>query len=196
MPARLALIVRYLALFLLLIAIALIIIRWKFPSREPESQGFVASLREFWRRLSERREDLRERAANLRALRDKFVLLVDPDDKSARVLNWKFGSLGCRMFRVRTGATGIARARSETPDFVVVDALLSDVSAADFYNSLGRSDIPVIFIGVLAAQWDELHILGRNIRCVSKPFDPDEVAALVGLMLRRAERDREQSDRA
>ena len=186
---------RFLGLFLLLVAVALIIIRRKFPSRTPESQGFIGSLREFWKWLGERREDMRERAVNLEALRDRSAVLIDPDDTSARVLDWKFGSLRCRLLRVRTGASGVSRARSESPDFVIADALLPDISALDLYSSLALSDIPVIFIGVLAAQWDELHALGPNVRCVAKPFDPEGLAAMIGVMLRRLERDREQPNR-
>ena len=194
MPARLATAVRYVGLALLLIAIALIVIRRKFPSRERASQSMVGSVRELWRRIGERREDLRERSMNLRALRDKSALVVDPDEKSARVLNWKLGSLGCEVLRARTGANGLARAARENPSILIADALLADVSAAEFYKSLGRRDIPVIYLGVLYAQWDELHRLGRNVRCMSKPFDPDEAAALAGLMLRRLEKERESSN--
>ena len=194
MPAKWAIAIRYVGLALLVIAIALIIIRRKFPSRETASRSIVGSVRELWRRIGERREDLRERSMNLRALRDKSALVVDPDEKSARVLNWKLGSLGCKALRSRTGASGLARAAREDPSIVVADALLADVSAADFYRSLGRRDIPVIYLGVLYAQRDELHRLGRNVRCMSKPFDPDEAAALAGLMLRRLEKERESSN--
>ncbi|OFX17710.1 MAG: hypothetical protein A2Z18_07530 [Armatimonadetes bacterium RBG_16_58_9] len=72
---------------------------------------------------------------------------------------------------------------------MIADALLPDVSAVEFYKSLNRRDIPVIYVGVLYAQWDELHRLGPNVLCLSKPFDPDEAAALAGLMLRRLEED-------
>lgn len=189
MPAQLFIILRYIGIFVLIIAILLIIARWKFPV-ETRSKSIFAYIRDIWNAMRERREDVREKKHNLEALRNKTALLIDPDEKSSRIMTWKLESLGCRILRARDGVQGINQAAEQNPDFIIADTLLKDMSATDFFNSLKMRDIPVIFIGVLRNQWDELHKLGRNVACFAKPYDPEEVASLTGYMLLR---DKEKS---
>lgn len=172
-------------MFALVVAIALIIVRWRFP-RRPNSQGVIAYWRDVWETMRDRSADRRERAESLRALRDSTALVVDPDEKSARVLAWQLESLRCKVITSRSGAEGLAAARKSAPDVVIADALLPDVSAADFYQSLPSPERPVVFVGVLRDQYDSLRRLGRNVACFAKPYDPDEAIALAGYMLRRS----------
>lgn len=185
MSAKLVLIARYIAILVILIAIALIVIRRKFPATYRPGIGRTRFWRELWLRWRERRLDQRERQSNLRALRGKLALVVDPDDKSARVLSWRLGVLRCRTIRSRVGSNGVARARSEKPDVIFVDALLTDISAADFYKSLDMPGTPVVFVGALNAQWGDLRSLGPSVACLAKPFDPDDAAALAGFLLKQ-----------
>lgn len=189
MPAQLFIILRYIGIFILIIAILLIIARWKFPV-EHRSKSIFAYIRDIWNAMRERRDDVREKAQNLQALRDKTALLVDPDEKSSRIMTWKLESLGCKILRARDGVQGISQTGEQKPDFIIADTLLTDMSATDFFSSLQKWDMPVIFIGVLRNQWDELHKLGRNVACFAKPYDPEEVASLAGYMLLR---DKEKS---
>lgn len=167
-----------------MIAVLLIIARWKFPV-QTQSKGFFAYLRDIWKALRERQEDVREKTQNLRALRNKTALLIDPDEKSSRIMTWKLESLECTVIRARDGAQGLSKVREQRPDFIITDALLTDMSASDFFHSLQTQNLPVIFIGVLRNQWDELHKLGYNVACFAKPYDPEEVASLAGYMLLR-----------
>jgi CheY-like chemotaxis protein len=185
MSARLAILLRYAGLIILALAILLIIARRKLPMREHRSRSTLDILRALWIRWRERREDTREHAGDLAVLRNKKVLLVGPEDKSFRVMRWKLEGLGCTVLRTRAGTQALALARNQSPDLVIADALLPDMPAVDFYESLEGCDVPVAFVGVLGRQWDELHKLGRNVTCAGKPFDPEEVAAAVGYMLRR-----------
>lgn len=181
--AKLVFAVRYIAVFALMVSILLIIVRARFPV-EDRSQGTLAYLRDIWRRLQERNRDKRERVADLRALRGKTALLIDPDDKSTRIMSWRLETWKCRILSTSKGSKGLGLAKTQEIDFVIVDALLTDISAQDIYHSIGRHDIPVVFVGVLDSQYDELRGLGRNTRCFGKPYNPDEVLALAGCMLR------------
>lgn len=185
MPARVLLLIRWIALLVLILAILLIIVRLKLPMPERRSTGLIESLRRLWARLRERREDARAKQADLRALQGKRVLLVDPEDKSARVMQWKLEDLGCSVITAKTGMQGLKLAARNAPDVVIVDALLPDIQASEFYRALELPDIPVVFVGTLASQYDELRRLGSKVACVSKPYDPEEVAALAGYMLPR-----------
>ncbi|MGB9619995.1 MAG: hypothetical protein ACPL7K_06260, partial [Armatimonadota bacterium] len=133
MSARLALILRYAGLVILALAIAVIIARWKLPMRERPSRSLLDILRGIWTRWRQRREELREHSANVAALRHRKILLVGPEGKSIRVLRWKLETLRCTVINSRTGTRALTAASSENPDAIIADALLPDMSAADFY---------------------------------------------------------------
>jgi len=185
MASRVLLIIRWIALLVLILAILLIIARLRFPAPDRRSVGMIESMRRLWARLREKREDAKARQADLRALRGKRVLLVDPEDKSARIMRWKLEDLGCDVIAAKTGMQGLKLVTRNAPDVVIVDALLPDIQASEFYYALKLPDTPVIFVGTLASQYDELRRLGSKVACVSKPYDPEEVAALAGYMLPR-----------
>lgn len=190
MGAQLFILLRYIGIFLLIIAVMLIIARWKFPVQTPRSRGFLAYLRDLWNAMRERHEDAREKSQNLTAIRNKTALLLDPDEKSSRIMTWRLESLGCEIIRARDGVQGLHNSQEYNPDFIIADALLTDMSASDFFYSLKDRSMPIIFIGVLRNQWEELHKLGYNVACFAKPYDPEEVASIAGYMLLR---DKEKS---
>ncbi|MCX8053052.1 MAG: response regulator [Armatimonadetes bacterium] len=185
MSARLALILRYVGLVILALAILLIIIRWRVPMRERRSRSLLDIARGLYTRWKERREEAREHARDIAALRHKKALVVGMEDKALRVMRWKLEGLGCTVVTARTGRHGVAAAQRERPDVVIVDVLLPDMSAVDFYESLGEHNKPVAFVGVQDKQWNELRMLGRNVVCVGRPFDPEDVAAAIGYIIRK-----------
>jgi len=185
MSARLALILRYAGLVLLAAAVFVIIARWKLPMRRQRSRSILDIVRAAWVHWRRRREDLREHSADLAALRNAKVLMVGPEDKCFRVMRWKLETLRCRVIKSRSGTQALSIAQTENPDAIIVDALLPDMSAADFYDSLDRRDVPVAFVGVRSGQWEEVNKLGRNVICAGSPFDPEELAGAIGYVLRQ-----------
>lgn len=186
MPARLILALRWVALAVIVLAVVVIVLRRKLPPRpRMVSQPAPNFWRELWLRWLDAREDSRERAANMRALRGKRVIIADPDEKSARVLTWRLHRLRCSVHRARTATQALKLARELDPGLIVADALLADMNAAEFYQSLPRQSIPVVFVGVLRSQWDQIRSLGRDVACLAKPYDPDDVASFAGMAIRR-----------
>lgn len=185
MSARLFLALRWVAVGVLILAIVLIIARWKLPMRERRSQSMLAYLRDLWHRLRERREDIREEDEDLRVLRGRTALVVDPDERSLRVMAWKLDGLKARVMKARTGSQALEMARKRRPDLVIADSMLPDISAAAFFREVEGWNVPLVFVGVTRGQWDELRSLGRNVVCLAKPYDPEEAAMLAGEMLRR-----------
>jgi|YNPNPStandDraft_1061719.scaffolds.fasta_scaffold00001_109 CheY-like chemotaxis protein len=183
--ARLLLIVRWIAIAALVIAVALIILRRKFPVRGEEDRSTLGFFRSLWQSYLHRRALELQRSRALKSLRGKRALIVDPDEKSARVMEWKLRTLKCESFRVRTGTQAIQATKSRSYDLIVADSLLSDMSAVDLFESLGQREAVVIFVGVLANQWDEIRRLGPNVACMPKPYDPHEVATTAGYLLVR-----------
>lgn len=177
---------RYIAIFVLVVSIALIIVRWRFPLKE-DSNAKESSFA-YWRRVYKQWRKIRaaeqEREKDLRAVRRKTALIVDPDEKSSRVLAWKLESLGCKVVKARAGTQALSAMDKSRPDFIIADALLPDISAVDFFKSLQMPGLPVVFVGVLDGQRGELKMLGDEVICFPKPFDPEKAVVLVGRIFR------------
>lgn len=180
---------RYIAVFGLVVALLLIFVRWRFPQKETGGTGSGSGARgkapSYWQvlwhiyRKAKARD--KERQGYLRAVRGKSVLVVDPDEKSAKVLIWRLEQLGCKVVKARTGAQALNMAASV--DVVISDALLPDISAVDFCDALEGSGAPIVLVGVLKAQREELDRLGARVSCLGKPYDPEDAAALAGKLL-------------
>lgn len=185
MPEIVLVLARYLAIAMIALSVLLIIGRWRYPHNQEKSPSMLAQWREFWRLYRKSRAREKERSLDMRALRRKSVLVVDPDEKSARVLIWRLESLGCVATRARNGTLGLSEANgSHLYDVVISDALLSDISATEFYRLL-PAGTPVVYVGVLEGQRQELISLGADIACLGKQFDPEKAVELAGRLIRR-----------
>ncbi|MCX6344617.1 MAG: response regulator [Armatimonadetes bacterium] len=185
MAAKLIIALRWTIIAALIISLALIIIRWRFPAAQSAPGDHLAWLKDLWSIWRNHREDQRELNGNLRALRGKTALLVDPNPKSLRVMTWKLERLGCTVFEAQNGAQALSVAREQAIDMLFADSLLSDISAIDFYNSLPNKTIPIIFLGATIGQWDNLRALGSSVAILARPFDPTQAASQAGQILRR-----------
>lgn len=208
MPQELLLLAaRYIAIFGLVVSVLLIVLRTIVPqknssalrAKSPRSGSPKPPEPSFWQVLWHmyRRSRLRDREQdiNARRLRGKHVLVVDPDEKSCKVLMWKLQQHGAKVTRARNGSQAINIVRdgqaalgraqdAERPiDVVISDALLPDVSAPDFCEEMDQ--LPVVLVGVLKAQRDDLSPMA-GVACLGKPYDPDEAAALAGKLAHSA----------
>ena len=189
---------RYIAIFGLVVAVLLIFVRWRFPQHESKgssgsgSGSGAAGRREapsFWQILwqvyRQTRARDKEREADLRAVRSKRVIVVDPDEKSSKVLVWRLQQLRCHVTKARNGSQAISAMRNGEPaDVVIADALLPDIPAVEFCDEIGGT--PIVLVGVVASQREELAKLGERIGRLGKPYDPDTAAMLAGRLLRKA----------
>jgi len=179
--ARLILASRWIAIFILAVAIALIVVRWRFPQQRESGDGSVGFWRAVWQRLRQSRARSRQRELNAKALRGKTVLVIDPDERSSRVLVWRLESFGCSVVRARTGARGLELAKNAQPAVIIADALLPDMAATDLYAA---AELPIVFVGTMKSQRREIAAIGRDVVCLGKPFDPDEAVSAAGELLR------------
>ncbi|MGI6295621.1 MAG: response regulator [Armatimonadota bacterium] len=187
MPARLLIFSRLIATVILFLSIALIIARWRYPHNQEQSPGFWELLKLSWQRWRASRAHQKERSIGLRSIRRKNILIVDADEKSVRVLMWRLESLGCRVSTVRNGSSALSSAATQSFDAIIADALLSDVSAVDLYESLPSAKPVVVFVGILPNQRDELAALGERVGYLGRPFDPEDAIALAGRLLKDTE---------
>ena len=118
------------------------------------------------------------------------ILVVDDDAGIRELVSTTLETLG---YRTRTAATyeeAVAHAREELPDAAVIDVELPGPSGYDLFSKL-RDDLgdgfPVIFVsGVRTDSQDRVAgLLAGGDDFLTKPFDPDELAARIRVVLRR-----------
>jgi CheY-like chemotaxis protein len=120
----------------------------------------------------------------------KHILLVDDEDDIREVAALSLRAIaGWQVSSSSGGAQGIAMARAERPDAILLDVMMPDVDGPATLRRLladpQTRDIPVIFL-TAKAQSDErrafatLGVAGT----LTKPFDPmtlsDQITAILG----------------
>ena len=116
------------------------------------------------------------------------VLIIEDD---ARIANWLkvyFERAGYSAQVANDGESGLALARTLTPDLIVLDLMLPRLDGVQLCRILRReSDVSIIMLTAREAHADR--IIGLQSGAddyIVKPFDPGEVIARADAVLRRA----------
>ena len=116
------------------------------------------------------------------------ILIIEDEPKVARVARDYLEKNGYRVLVANDGNSGLAMARGEKPDLLVLDLMLPGMDGLDICRALRRkSDLPIIMLTARAEETDRL--IGLEIGAddyISKPFSPRELVARVRALLRRA----------
>ena len=115
------------------------------------------------------------------------VLIIEDD---ARIANWLkvyFERAGYSAQVTSDGESGLALARTLTPDLIVLDLMLPRLDGVQLCRILRReSDVPIIMLTAREAHSDR--VIGLESGAddyIVKPFDPGEVIARAEAVLRR-----------
>ena len=115
------------------------------------------------------------------------VLIIEDD---MRIANWGkvyFERAGFSAEVAHDGESGLALARSLTPDLIILDLMLPRLDGVDLCNILRReSDVPIIMLTAREAPAER--VIGLDSGAddyIVKPFDPEEVIARAEAVLRR-----------
>jgi DNA-binding response OmpR family regulator len=121
----------------------------------------------------------------------KKILVVDDEPKIAEICQDYLKAAGYEVVTAMTGPEGLAAARREKPDLVVLDLMLPEMDGLDVCRALRReSDVPIIMLTARVEETDKL--IGLEIGAddyITKPFSPRELVARVRVVLRRASGD-------
>src|SRR5947207_1888870 len=116
------------------------------------------------------------------------ALLVDDDLELCSMMREYFSQCGHMLESAQDGRTGLDLALNETYDIVLLDVMLPAINGFSVLQQLRRSrTVPVIMLTARIHRDDK--IAGLNTGAddyLTKPFDPNELLARVGAVLRRS----------
>jgi DNA-binding response OmpR family regulator len=104
------------------------------------------------------------------------ILLVedDPDLREIMHLVLSNGFMGCTLHEADTGGASFAVVDQRTPDLLLLDVQLPDVSGITLYKLLrlrpDLKDVPVLFVTANPQLVHEAGLAGPHA-CLAKPFD-------------------------
>jgi len=117
------------------------------------------------------------------------VLVVDAEPATNALVAYHLAGAGYGVTTEASGRQAIETARIETPELVVVDAGLRDISGYDVLTELRkRGETQEIGILLLTARRQTELIKGLSLGaddCLGKPFAPEELLLRVRAILRR-----------
>ncbi len=120
-------------------------------------------------------------------MRKSLILVVDDEPAIVRLVRAKLQSDGYAVATAGRGEEALEYLEDERPDLVVLDLMMPGM---DGFETLRRirttSQVPVILLTARAGDHDKLRGLeGGADDYITKPFNPDELAARVAAVLRR-----------
>ncbi len=118
----------------------------------------------------------------------RSVLVVDDDPNVVELARLYLERDGYRVLTALDGADGLASAREERPDIVVLDVMLPRLNGLDICRALREeSQVPIIMLTARVEEEDRLTGLELGADdYITKPFSPRELAARVRAVLRRS----------
>ncbi len=120
---------------------------------------------------------------------NETILIIEDEPKVAKLARDYLEQGSFRVLLAADGNTGLAMARSEHPELVVLDLMLPGMDGLDVCRSLRReSDVPIIMLTARSEETDRL--IGLELGAddyVTKPFSPRELVARVRALLRRVQ---------
>ena len=116
------------------------------------------------------------------------ILVVDDEAQIRKFLRISLGASGHQVIEAETAEAGIARAKAEPFDLVILDLGLPDMDGQEAITAIRDfSQVPIIVLSVRATEVDKVEALDRGADdYVVKPFGIGELMARLRAALRQA----------
>jgi DNA-binding response OmpR family regulator len=118
---------------------------------------------------------------------DGTILVVDDDPVIVKLLQVNFEMEGYAVISAADGEAGLARARADRPDLVVLDVMMPHLNGLEVAKMLKDDPdtwtTPIILLSAKAQASDVA--AGRQVadEYMTKPFDPLELLAVVAKLM-------------
>jgi two-component system KDP operon response regulator KdpE len=116
------------------------------------------------------------------------ILLVDDEVPIQRAVGPLLASRGYDVRTAMTGAQALSTFLEWSPDLLILDLGLPDISGAEVCRRVREaSEVPIIVLSARGQESDKVEALDRGADdYVTKPFGPEELLARIRTALRRA----------
>lgn len=118
------------------------------------------------------------------------ILIVDDEKGIIEVLEAYLEREGYDIYTADNGIDALKKAKKETPDLMILDLMLPDISGEEVCRLVRKeSDMPILMLTAKSAEEDRINgiVLGAD-DYVTKPFSPREVVVRVQAILRRVKK--------
>ena len=126
----------------------------------------------------------------------KKILVIEDDLDIVEICRDYLKAGGYDVSIAQDGVKGLAAARREKPDLIVLDLMLPEMDGLDVCRAVRReSDVPIIMLTARVEETDRL--IGLELGAddyITKPFSPRELVARVRVVLRRINADHPVGD--
>lgn len=114
------------------------------------------------------------------------ILVIDDEPQIRKFLHISLGANGYDVIEAETATQGVAMARAQRPDLIILDLGLPDMSGQDAISLLRDGlDIPIIILSVRSQEFDKVEALDRGANdYIVKPFGIAELMARIRVVLR------------
>ena len=121
------------------------------------------------------------------------ILLVDDEPNVLRMVSYTLQAEGYEVITAQNGAEAISKAQTESPDLVLLDVMLPDMSGLEVCAEIRKRpetiDLPVIMLSALAQVPDKIKGLEAGAdEYITKPITPGELLARIKALLGRVRR--------
>jgi two-component system, OmpR family, KDP operon response regulator KdpE len=119
---------------------------------------------------------------------EPLVLVADDEVRITKLVSLALRDHGFRVVVATGGKEALQKAEEYRPDVIVLDIVMPDLDGMEVMRELqGRRPVPVILLTAKGSTADKAQGLDLGADdYVAKPFHPDELAARIRAVLRRA----------
>ena len=119
----------------------------------------------------------------------KCILLIDDDEPLCSTLSIRLNAEGYRVDVANDGVQGVAKARHESHDLILLDVMLPERSGWDVCRDIRQIGITAPILFLTARRQEDEKITGLKLGAddyITKPFSTGELMARIEVQLRRA----------
>lgn len=127
------------------------------------------------------------------------ILVVDDEPEAVELLEFNLKQAGYVVSTAGDGAEALKRARTQTPDMIVLDVMLPEMDGFEICKSLrldsSTAKVPIIMLTAKAAEIDR--VLGLELGAddyLTKPFSPRELLLRIKKILGRGQTEEKLRD--
>jgi DNA-binding NarL/FixJ family response regulator len=128
---------------------------------------------------------------------NKQLLVVDDEPKLLRAVAVDLRGEGYQVTTVRNGAEALIAVAQKSPDLIISDIRMPGIDGYELARRLRRNEstalIPIVFLTAKDTTSDRIEGFRTGVDAyLTKPFEPDELLAVVASILNRVERTHNQ----